>query len=82
MVDAWEEVGFDLLTEVAELELHARVPDVPAVNLLLKWTPVKLQNTQNRFEQVDLIRFLVAKKIFLNCSISEWKIFLEGNYGM
>ena len=59
MVDAWEEVGFDLLTEVAELELHARVPDVPALDLLLKWTSVKLQNTQNRF--------FVPQKIFLNC---------------
>ena len=70
MVDAWEEVGFDLLAEVAELELHARVPDVPAVDLLLKWTPVKLRNTQTRFEQVDLnlIRLIVPEKI------SEWKI--------
>ena len=59
MVDAWEEVGFDLLTEVAELELHARVPDVPALDLLLKWTSVKLQNTQNRF--------FVPQKISLNC---------------
>ena len=55
MVDAGEEVGFDLLAEVAKLELHARVPNMPAAHLLLKWTPVKLQNTQNRFEQVESI---------------------------
>ena len=43
MVDAGEEVGFDFLAEIAELELHAGVPNMPAADLLLKGTPVKLQ---------------------------------------
>ena len=42
MVDTREEVGFHFLSEVAELHLHARVPDMPAHHLLLKWTPVNL----------------------------------------
>ena len=65
MVDSGEEVGFHFLGQAAELEVHARIPNMPAADLLLKWTPINLQNTFNlNFKvEVGVFRFLVSEKI-------------------